>query len=169
MRIFEAKKNLDERGYFAEIFRDDWKEFLDTDHIVQFNIACSFPGIIRAWHRHNKGQNDYTICLSGSIKLCAYDDREDSETRGELDEIFLNGKERLQIARIQGSCWHGYKSISNEPALIVYGTSRLYEYKSPDEDRRPWNDQLVIPSSINGSLKDPRVGKPYDWNFPPHK
>jgi dTDP-4-dehydrorhamnose 3,5-epimerase len=169
IRVYQAKKNLDERGYFAELFRDDWRDFLGSDHIVQLNTALTFPGIIRAWHRHKRGQNDYFVCLSGAIKVCAYDERDGSGTKDELVEIVLNGKEKLEIARITGECWHGYKSIGPEPALIAYGTTQLYDYKSPDEERRSWNDPKILPKSINGNRNDPRVGVPYDWNFPPHK
>jgi dTDP-4-dehydrorhamnose 3,5-epimerase len=169
IRIFEGKKNLDERGYFAELFREDAREFLAEDHIAQINLAYSYPGIIRAWHRHNMGQNDYFVCLNGSIKVCAFDDRRDSPTNGELDEIVLSGKERLQIVRVVGRCWHGYKVVSSEPALVIYGVTRLYDPKGPDEERRPWNDQTIDPTSINGKKDDPRVGKRYDWNYLPHK
>jgi dTDP-4-dehydrorhamnose 3,5-epimerase len=169
IRIIECQKNLDERGYFAELIRQDAREFLGEDQISQINLAYSYPGIIRAWHRHNRGQNDYFICLAGSIKVCAFDDRNASPTNGELDEIVLNGKERLQIARILGKCWHGYKVVSSEPALIVYGVSRLYDPKGPDEERRDWNDKTLLPMSLNGRKDDSRLGKPYDWNHPPHK
>lgn len=169
VRVYEGKKNLDERGYFAELLRDDWRDFLGDDHIPQFNLAYSYPGVIRAWHRHNKGQNDYFACLNGSVKVCAYDDRKDSATQGELDEIILNGKERLQVARIVGTCWHGYKVVSSEPALILYGVSRLYDAKAPDEERRAWDDRTLIPTSINGRRDDPKLGRSYDWNYLPHK
>ena len=169
LRTYECKKNLDERGYFAELIREDWRDFLGDDHIVQLNLAYSYPGIIRAWHRHNKGQNDYFACVNGSVKVCAYDDREGSLTKGEVDEIVINGRERLQIARIVGTCWHGYKVVSAEPATVLYGVSKLYDLKEPDEERRPWNDGRLIPTSFNGKKNDSRVGKPYDWNAPPHK
>ena len=169
VRVYEGKKNLDERGYFAELFRDDWREFFGDDHLVQVNLAYTYPNIVRAWHRHGKGQNDYFVCLRGSVKVCAYDDREGSPTKGELDEIVLNGRERLQAARIIGTCWHGYKAVSSHPALILYGVSKLYDYKGPDEERRLWNDPSLIPTSINGKKDDPRLGNPFDWNYPPHK
>lgn len=165
VRISEREKHLDERGYFAEIFRDDSSD----DHLLQINLAYSYPGIIRAWHRHNKGQNDYFVCLDGSIKICVYDDRDGSPTKGELDEIVLNGKERLQAARVVGSCWHGYKVVSSSPALVVYGVSRLYDSKAPDEERRGWSDGTIIPAILNGKRNDPRIGEPYDWNRPPNK
>ncbi len=150
----------DERGSFSEIFRQDWPNFIETDDkILQANLSYSHPGIIRAWHKHLRGQVDYFITIKGTTKICAYDDKEDSATRGQLDEIISKG-DKLQCVRIPGFYYHGYKVIGDEPALLVYLTTRLYDYKNPDEERRDWDDPTVI---------DPRTKKPYDWNTPSHK
>ncbi len=159
VKVSDIKKNVDERGFFSELIREDWKEFLEGDRIVQANLSFSYLGIVRGWHRHVKGQVDYFIVLRGALKICAYDDRRESSTKGQLDEIFASG-EKLQIVRIPGHYWHGTKAFGQEPALTVYCVNRLYDYKNPDEERRPWNDPSII---------DPKTGKPYDWNKPPHK
>ena len=161
--IKPIKRLPDERGFFAEIMRKDWKDLFGNDTIAQANLSQTFPGIIRAWHKHVKGQTDYFIALKGTIKICAYD-----EETEELNEIILSGQ-NLQAVRIPGHYWHGFKNIGNKPALLLYFTTRLYEYDSPDEERRPWNDPELIPKSINGNKQDPRAGKPWDWNYPPHK
>jgi len=168
IEVKDLIKHVDERGFFTELLREDWKDFLQKDTIIQFNLSYSYPGIVRAWHRHLRGQVDYFICIEGSIKVCAYDDRKDSETYGELDEIVISS-ERLRVARIPGIIWHGYKAIGTKPIKLLYGVNKLYDYDNPDEERRPWNDPTIIPKSINGRTDDPRVGKPWDWNFPPHK
>ena len=111
---------------------------------------------------------DYFICIEGSIKICAFDEREDSETFGEIDEIVLSD-ERLTLTRIPGILWHGYKAIGTKPIKLLYGVNTLYDYQNPDEERRPWNDPTIVPTLINGRSNDPRVGKPWDWNFSPHK
>lgn len=166
--IKDLKKFVDERGFFSEILRDDWKDLLRDDKILQFNLSYSYPDIVRAWHRHLCGQIDYFICISGAIKVCAYDDREDSETNGELDEIILS-EESLKIVRIPGILWHGYKAIGIKPIKLLYGVNNLYEYNNPDEERRSWNDPTIIPKSINGNREDPRVGKVWDWYYSPNK
>ena len=76
------KPNFDERGFFIEIFRKDWKELLENDVASQANLSMTYPGTIRAWHRHLRGQTDYFIALKGTIKICVYD-----EKSRELDEI----------------------------------------------------------------------------------
>lgn len=159
VRVYDLRKNVDERGFFAEIIRQDWKELLGEDSIVQANLSFSYPGMIRGWHRHDRGQVDYFIVLKGSVKICAYDDSRTSPTKDQLDEIVASG-EKLQVVRIPGHYWHGTKTLGVEPSLTVYGVNRLYDVKNPDEERRAWNDSNIV---------DPKTSKPYDWNMPPHK
>ena len=87
VKVREINRLPDERGSFAEIFRDDWADFIEGDKILQANLSYSYPGMIRAWHRHHRGQVDYFITVKGATKICAYDDRQDSQTKGQLDEI----------------------------------------------------------------------------------
>jgi dTDP-4-dehydrorhamnose 3,5-epimerase len=157
------KRLVDERGSFTEIFRADWRDLIGEDCIVQANLSITYPNIVRAWHRHERGQVDYMIVVRGSLKICAYDDES-----GELDEI-ISTAENLQVVRIPGKYWHGFKALGVEPAILIYFTNRLYDYNNPDEIRRPWNDQAVIPKVINGRRDDPRCNKPWDWFAPPHR
>lgn len=163
IKVYDLKKILDERGFFCEILRQDWKEIIENEWIVQANLSYSYPGIIRAWHRHLRGQIDYFIVLKGAMKICAFD-----EKTNELDEI-VSSEYKLQVVRIPGHYWHGTKTVGNKPSLTIYFVTRLYDYKNPDEERRPWNDPTIIPKSINGKIDDPRIGKPWDWLYPPHK
>jgi dTDP-4-dehydrorhamnose 3,5-epimerase len=163
IRIKPLKQRFDERGFFIELVRRDWKELFKEDNIVQANLSMTYPSIIRAWHRHLRGQVDYFIALKGTIKICAY-----NEETGELNEIISTGN-NPQIVRVPGKYWHGFKVISHTPALLLYFVNKLYNYEKPDEERRPWNDPTIVPKSINGETNDPRVGKPWDWNYPPHK
>ena len=163
IQIKPLKRRFDERGSFQELMRRDWTDLLKEDEIAQANLSQSYRGIIRAWHRHHKGQVDYFLTLKGAIKICTYHD----ETH-ELCEIISTG-DILQIVRIPGEYWHGFKVLSIEPAWLLYFTNRLYDYEQPDEERRPWNDPTVVPQTINGRTDDARVGKPWDWTYPPHK
>ncbi|MEM1986534.1 MAG: dTDP-4-dehydrorhamnose 3,5-epimerase family protein [Nitrososphaeria archaeon] len=163
IKVSDLKSFPDERGFFCEILRQDWKDVLGDEWIVQANLSFSYPGMVRAWHRHLRGQVDYFIVVEGSMKICAYDDK-----TSELDEI-VSSERRLQVVRIPGHYWHGTKTIGNKPSLTIYFVTRLYDYKNPDEERRPWNDPTIVPKSINGKFDDPRSNKPWDWFYPPHK
>lgn len=163
VRVCEINLLPDERGFFAEALRDDWKELLGEDRVTQANMSFSYPNIIRAWHRHVRGQTDYFLVLKGAMKICAYE-----EETGKMAEVVASG-EKPVVVRIPGRYLHGTRTVSNEPSLTVYFVTRLYDYKDPDEIRRPWNDQSIIPTEINGKKDDPRVGKPWDWFASPHK
>ena len=160
VKTYDLRILPDERGFFSEALRKDWADFVGQDQMVQSNVSFSYPGVIRAWHRHLRGQVDYFLVLRGALKICAYDDREDSPaTKGKLVEIIASSQ-KLQVVRIPGFYWHGSKNIGNEPSLLIYFVNRLYDYQNPDEERRPWNDPAII---------DPRAGESFDWNRPPHK
>ncbi|MDM7912676.1 MAG: dTDP-4-dehydrorhamnose 3,5-epimerase family protein, partial [Methanotrichaceae archaeon] len=137
------RRFADERGFFTEIMRSDWDDTFQ-DEVHQANMSVSYPGIVRAWHKHERGQIDHFLVVKGALKICAYDD----DTR-ELDEIVSTG-ENPQVVRMPGHYWHGFRVVGNEPATLVYFVNRLYDYKNPDEVRRPWNDSNIVPKLING-------------------
>jgi dTDP-4-dehydrorhamnose 3,5-epimerase and related enzymes len=163
VKTYELNILPDERGFFAEALRRDWKELLEEEWVTQANISYSYPNIVRAWHKHQRGQTDYFLVLKGAMKICAYE-----EETGKMAEIIASG-EKPTLVRIPGKYLHGTRTVSNEPSLTVYFVTRLYDYQNPDETRRPWNDPTIVPTEINGKKDDPRVGKPWDWFRPPHK
>ncbi len=163
IKIRTIKRISDERGFFTEVMRKDWKELFGEDTITQANFSFSYPNVIRAWHRHVKGQVDYFLALKGSIKICAFD-----EKTAEVNEVISSGLD-LQLVRMPGHYWHGFKAIGTEPAMLLYFTTNLYDASNPDEERRPWNDPTLIPKIVNGKKDEARVGKPWDWNTLPHK
>jgi dTDP-4-dehydrorhamnose 3,5-epimerase len=159
--IKPLKRFADERGFFTEIMRTDWKDVIQ-DEIVQANMSLSYPGMVRAWHRHERGQVDHFLVVRGALKICAYDD----DTR-ELDEIISAG-DNPQMVRMPGHYWHGFGVVGNEQATLIYFVNRLYDYTSPDEERRPWNDPAIVPDTINGK-KDERCDRTWDWFLPAFK
>ena len=141
----------------------DWKELFGEDTIAQANFSFTYPDVIRAWHRHVRGQVDYFLALRCLIKICAFDDK-----TSEVNEIISSGLD-LQVVRIPGHYWHCFKALGDKPAMLLYFTTNLYDSANPDEERRPWNDPALTPKIVNGKKDDARVGKPWDWNNLPHK
>jgi dTDP-4-dehydrorhamnose 3,5-epimerase len=149
-------KRADERGFFTELVRQDWRA---DESLQQCNFSITYPGVVRAWHRHTRGQTDQFVILHGAIKLCAFDD-----ATAELNEIILTS-DVLQSVRIPGQYWHGFKVLGEQRAYLVYFVNKLYDYAAPDEERRPWNDPTVCPALINGRAQDQRCGQPWDWQY----
>ena len=161
IEVKQLRRFADERGFFTEIMRKDW-QLLDEE-VVQANFSISYPGMVRAWHRHLRGQVDCFVVLKGALKICAYDDATE-----ELDEIVSTG-ENLQVVRIPGHYWHGFKVVGDDRAYLVYFVNRLYDYEDPDEERRAWNDPTIVPKIINGGRDDKRCNKAWDWYYRAYK
>lgn len=130
----QLQVNADERGHLVELFREDWELFDPAPAMAYYSLT--YPGVVRAWHRHRRGQVDYFACPSGRIKVGVYDDREGSRTREEAN-TFVIGEHDQQLVRIPGDCWHGFEALGDEPALLVNFPSNLYDYDDPDEERLP--------------------------------
>jgi dTDP-4-dehydrorhamnose 3,5-epimerase len=142
--IKPLKVNVDERGSLTEILRVDDEVF---EKFAQVYVSLNYPGVIRAWHYHKK-QNDFFAVVKGMVKVALYDARENSPTRGEVNEYFLGERNNI-ILRIPIGVMHGYKTIGVEPSLLLNFPTEVYNRSEPDEYRVPWDSPEV----------------PYDWSI----
>ncbi|WP_302081588.1 dTDP-4-dehydrorhamnose 3,5-epimerase family protein [Salinibaculum rarum] len=140
VEVRDLQVNADERGHLVEIFREDWEEY-DSNPAMSY-YSMTYPGITRAWHRHTRGQVDHFVCPKGRIKVGIYDDRDGSPTDGELDTLVV-GEHDQAVVRIPGDCWHGFKAIGDEPAMLVNFPTNLYDYENPDEERLPYDTDEI--------------------------
>lgn len=136
VEIDELQINEDERGSLTEIWRSDWNTYAGEDEPAMSYLSETYPGIVRAWHRHNRGQIDHFVIPRGKAKVGVYDDRDGSPTEGELDTYIL-GEGNMNVIRVPGDCWHGFKAIGDERVMLLNFPTNLYDYEDPDEERLP--------------------------------
>ena len=142
LQIKELRRHADERGYLMEILRRDDPIF---GGFGQVYVSLNYPGVVRAWHYHKK-QNDFFCTVKGMAKVVLYDGREGSPTKGEVQEFFL-GEQNPILLKVPPGVLHGYKTVGDEPSLLLNFPDQLYDRQEPDEYRLPWNSEQV----------------PYDW------
>ncbi|MCX7965015.1 MAG: dTDP-4-dehydrorhamnose 3,5-epimerase family protein [Syntrophorhabdaceae bacterium] len=130
VKVKELRLIPDERGRLMEILRCDDEEFIKFGQVY---MTTTYPHVVKAWHYH-KLQDDFIVCVKGMLKLVLYDDREDSPTRGEVNEFFL-GDYRPILVKVPKMVWHGWKCISEEEALIINIPTEPYNRENPDEYR----------------------------------
>jgi dTDP-4-dehydrorhamnose 3,5-epimerase len=104
----------DERGCILPMLRSDWEDFRGFGEIY---FSLVYQGIIKGWHLHKKMTLNYVV-VQGMIKLVLFDPREHSETKGEIQEIFL-GDMKYALVQIPPGIWNGFKGISNPHALVA--------------------------------------------------
>lgn len=138
--IKPLKQIPDERGKVMHMLRRDDAEFEKFGEIY-FSVVN--PDKVKAWHLHKEMTLNYAVVF-GLIKLVLYDLRDDSPTKGELQEIPL-GQDQYCLVKIPKGIWNGFKGVSSEPAIVA---NLATEPHHPDEIVRidPFENDI-----------------PYDW------
>lgn len=140
VRITPLKQIADERGKIMHMLRTDAEGFAGFGEIY---FSCVYPGAIKGWHIHKKMVLNYAV-PHGNIKFVLYDDRPDSPTRGEVQEVFM-GPDNYCLVTVPPMVWNGFKGIGTEMAIVANCASIAHD---PDEIAR------LDPF-------DPSI--PYDW------
>jgi len=143
VRIKQLKVIPDERGLVMEMMRDD-DDFYQK--FGQVYLSVVYPGVVKGWHYHKK-QTDHFVIVKGMAKVVLYDTREDSKTKGEVNEFFM-GEHNPILLVIPPFVLHGMKGIGPEAAYLVNTPTEHYVHGSPDEFRMAPDDPSI----------------PYDWS-----
>ena len=104
-------------------------------HAAVEAVLRSEKDVVKAWRQE------------GMAKIVLCDMRDDSPTKGEVNEFFVGEKNPILI-RIPVGVAHGMKAIGTEPAYMLNVPDRPYDYRDPDEFRIPPHDGQI----------------PYDWS-----
>lgn len=132
------QKHCDDRGFFAEVVRDD-EDLLER--FGQMSVSMSYPGVIKAFHYHEK-QDDVWYFPVGNAQVVLHDLRRDSCTHGET-AVYYMGEENPIVLLIPRGVAHGYRVLGNQPLTVVYLTTESYQKSAPDEHRIPWDDPRI--------------------------
>ena len=136
--IKSLRRIADDRGWLMEIFRSDWPEF---QKFGQTYMTTCKPGVVKGWHYH-KLQWDHFVPIRGNALVALYDAREDSKTKGVLQEIEVREGEPKFI-KIPPVVYHGFTPLDDKEIWVVNTPTELYNYKQPDEYRLEWNDPTI--------------------------
>lgn len=136
VKITPLKQILDERGKIMHMLRADVEYFTGFGEIY---FSCIHPGAIKGWHIHKEMVLNYAV-PHGNIKFVLYDDRENSPTRGELQEIFM-GPDNYCLVTVPPLVWNGFKGIGNEMAIVANCTS--ITHRADEIDRLDPFDPLI--------------------------
>jgi dTDP-4-dehydrorhamnose 3,5-epimerase len=144
--IKELKKFSDDRGWLTEIYRRDE---VDLSPAMSY-VSLTLPGVVRGPHEHVY-QSDYFIFIGpGNFKLYLWDRREGSITKGEKIEIEVGIDNPVSVLVPPGVV-HGYKCISEMPALSINLPDKLYKgvSKQAEIDEIRWEEDENSPYKIN--------------------
>lgn len=104
----------DERGFVMRMLRADDPHFTRFGEIY---FSVIYPGIIKGWHLHSRMTINYAV-VQGNIKLVLYDQRQDSKTYRELQEIVF-GQINYQLVRVPPGVVNGFTAVGGDGAVVA--------------------------------------------------
>jgi dTDP-4-dehydrorhamnose 3,5-epimerase len=140
VRVTPLRRIADERGAVFHMLREDSDVF---ERFGEIYFSMVYPGVVKGWHIHRRMTLNYAVPV-GMVKLVCYDDRTDSTTRGEVQELNI-GEMNYALVTIPPGVWNGFKGEGAEPALVANCATIPHD---PDEIDRvdPFENEI-----------------PYDW------
>ena len=142
VKVVPLRQIIDERGKIMHMLKRTDPHFIEFGEIY---FSCAWPGVIKAWHIHTTMTVNNAI-LSGRAKLVMYDLRQNSPTRGVLQEVFF-GDDHHCLVQIPPGIANGYKAYGDK--LVIMANCATEPHRADEMQRLPY-DTLEIP---------------YDWNL----
>jgi dTDP-4-dehydrorhamnose 3,5-epimerase len=140
VQVTPLRRIPDERGAVLHMLREDSPVF---ERFGEIYFSLVYPGVVKGWHVHRRMTLNYAVPV-GMIKLVCYDDRDDSPTKGAVQEVHV-GELNYALVTIPPLVWNGFKGEGAGPALVANCATIAHD---PDEIDRvdPFDNEI-----------------PYDW------
>lgn len=141
-------KFLDERGWLAELFRED--ELDPAFMPAMAYLSMTQPGVTRGPHEH-KDQTDH-FCFIGpsNFKVYLWDSRPDSPTFG-VRQVLYGGIDAPVAIVVPPGVVHAYRNVGVDNAIVFNAPNRLYAGKGKREsvDEVRYEDEADSPYQID--------------------
>jgi dTDP-4-dehydrorhamnose 3,5-epimerase len=137
--IRQAVTHPDERGTLTEIFSPAWT--LSDEPLVYVYQVTIRPGQVKGFVLH-RTYSDRLFFSLGTVKAVLYDDREESPTRGMLNELHFSEHNRGNLV-IPPGVWHAMQNVGTTDALFVNCPTKPYDHADPDKWALPHGSDAV--------------------------
>ena len=114
VQVVPLRRIPDERGTIYHMMKSTDAHFSAFGEIY---FSTLYRGVVKGWHKHGDMTLNYA-CISGSVKVVLYDDREQSPTNGGLVEAFI-GPDAYSLIVIPPGVWNGMKGMTDPLAIVA--------------------------------------------------
>lgn len=124
--LAELVVHADQRGWLAEVFRQDWFDGTGPRHQpVMAYVSETLPGVVRGPHEHRYQTDLFVFAGPADFLIVLWDNRAGSATAGRRLELRL-GEGRPGILLVPPGVVHGYKNIGRVAGRVLNLPDRLY-------------------------------------------
>jgi dTDP-4-dehydrorhamnose 3,5-epimerase len=130
VKIRPIKKYTDERGWLAEVFRED--EVEKSIFPAMSYLSATLPNVVRGPHEH-VDQTDYFCFLGPSdFKVTLWDNREKSLTYQHKIQIIV-GQNSPAIVIVPEGVVHAYQNVGDKDGLVINFPNQLFMGRNKKE------------------------------------
>ena len=113
--LTSLKQIKDERGAVFHVIKNNSETFYSFGEAYFSKIN---ENIIKGWKYHKEMKQNFCV-PHGKLKLVLFDNRSNSESRGEVNEIILDDEENYIRVTVPENIWYSFKCISNNYCLLL--------------------------------------------------
>jgi len=133
----------DERGKVMRLLDSSSENFAAINEVY---FSCIYANAIKGWHRHKMMTLNYAS-IFGSVKCVLFDDRDNSPTKGVIQEIFLS-PENYCLISVPPKIWNGFKGLGTDMSTVVNCTSMIHKDDEVDK-KDPFDNDIPYDWGIN--------------------
>jgi dTDP-4-dehydrorhamnose 3,5-epimerase len=134
VEITILKNVCDERGRIMHMLKSTDRNF---EKFGEIYFSTAYPGVVKGWHEHTKMTLNYAV-IKGMIKLVLIDNRKESSTYKEIQEIYI-GENNYVLVKIPPKIINGFKNITNDECIVANCSSIPHD-KNEIIRYSPYND-----------------------------
>ena len=113
--LTKLKQIKDERGAVFHVMKNDAETFYSFGEAYFSKIT---EGVIKGWKFHKEMKQNFCVPY-GKLKLVLFDNRANSISRGEVNEIILDDDENYIRVTVPENIWYSFKCISDDYCLLL--------------------------------------------------
>lgn len=129
----------DDRGTileYVDLRSDYW-----ADGAPYVYVGTTRPGRAKGWGMHREHKDRYLV-IAGEMLVVLYDDREESPTRGTVQEFYLT-RDGINQLTIPVGVWHAQFNPGTTDLIFANAPTEPYRHENPDKLRLPLENDHI--------------------------
>ena len=113
--INPLKQIHDDRGAVFHVMKSNDNQF---DKFGEAYFSKINNNVIKGWKFHKEMKQNFCVPF-GQLKLVLFDNRENSKTKGLINEIILDDSKNYKRVTIPKNIWYSFKCLSESYCLLL--------------------------------------------------
>jgi dTDP-4-dehydrorhamnose 3,5-epimerase len=123
LHLTSLKQIIDERGGVFHYLKSNSETFKGFEEAYFSKIN---EGVVKGWKLHKDIHQQFCVPY-GQIKVVLYDNRPNSPSYGQIDEIILNDNLNYKLLTIPPNLWYSFKCEASGFSLLANIINKIHD------------------------------------------